>query len=59
MNHNFLIHSSANGHLGCLHVLAVVNSDVMNIEVHVSLLILVSSLDKKAVVHIHNGILLN
>ena len=30
MNHSFLIHSSADGHLGCLHVLAVVNSAVMN-----------------------------
>ena len=26
MYHKFLIHSSANGHLGCFHVLAVVNS---------------------------------
>ena len=31
------------GHLGCVHVLAIVNSAVMNIEVHVSLSILVSS----------------
>ena len=37
MYHCFLIHSSADGHLGCFHVLAV-----MNIRVHVSLSILVS-----------------
>ena len=34
--HSFLIHSSANGHLGCFHVLVVVNSAVMNIGVHMS-----------------------
>ena len=43
MYHNFLIHLSPDGHLGCLHVQAVVNSAAMNIGVHVSLLILVSS----------------
>ena len=36
MYHSFLIHSSADGHLGCFHVLAIINSALMNIEVHVS-----------------------
>ena len=44
MYHSFLIHSSANGHLGCFHVLAIINSVVVNIGVHVSLSILVSPL---------------
>ena len=41
--HSFLIHSSADGHLGCLHVLVIINSAAMNIGIHVSLSILVSS----------------
>ena len=43
MYHCFLIHSYADGHLGCFHVLANANSVAMNIRVHVSLSILVSS----------------
>ena len=40
MYHNFLIHSSAEGHLGCFHVLAVANSATMNTGVCVSLSVL-------------------
>ena len=35
MYHRFLVHSSADGHLGCFHVLAMTNSAAMNIGVHV------------------------
>ena len=43
MYHSSLIHSSADGHLGCFHVLAIINSAVMYTGVHVSLSILVFS----------------
>ena len=43
MYHNFFIYSSVNGHLGCFHILAIVNSAAMNNGIHVSLSILVSS----------------
>ena len=32
----FFIHSSVDGHVGCFHVLAIVNSAPINILVHVS-----------------------
>ena len=41
--HVFFIHSSVYGHLGCFHVLDIVNSAAVNIGVHVSFLIMVFS----------------
>ena len=43
MYHIFFIRSSVDEHLGCFHVLAIVNSATVNIGVHVSFLIRVFS----------------
>ena len=41
--YHFFTHLFVGGHLGCFHVLAIVNSAAMNIGIHVSVLIMVSS----------------
>nr|KAF6326408.1 hypothetical protein mPipKuh1_008403 [Pipistrellus kuhlii] len=43
MYHSFLIHSYADGHIGCFQILAMVNCAIVNIGVHLSFLIGVSS----------------
>ena len=44
MYHIFFILSSVSGHLGCFHVLPIVNSAEVNIGMHASFQILVSSI---------------
>ena len=43
MYHDFFIHSSVDGHIGCFYVLAVVNSAAVNNGIHVSFSTLVPS----------------
>ena len=43
IHHIFFIYSSVDGHLGCFHVLGIVNCAAMNIGVHVSFQIMVPS----------------
>ena len=44
MYNSFLRHSSAAGHLGCFHILAIIKKAVMNIRLHASLSIQASSM---------------
>ena len=44
MYQSFFIHLIVDGHLGCFHVLAIINSAEVNIGVHVSFSILVPSM---------------
>ena len=42
MYHNFFIHSSVDGHLGCFHALVIADSAAVNTGVHGSFSILIS-----------------
>ena len=37
MHHTFFIHPVVDEHLGCFHVLAIMNKAAMNMEIHVFL----------------------
>ena len=55
--HIFFIHSSVDGHLGCFHVLAVVNSAAVNTEIQESFSVMVFSgyMPRSAVVQLHGS----
>ena len=56
-----IIHLSVDGHLGCVHVLAIVNSVAVNNGIHVSLSILVSSgyMPRSGIVGSYGGFILS
>ena len=56
-----IIHLSVDGHLGCFHVLVIVNSVAANNGIHVSLSILVSSgyMPRSGIVGSYGGFILS
>ena len=55
MNYDFFIHLSVDGHLGCFHVLPIVNRAAMNNGIHVSFSILVSSMPRAEIAGSYGG----
>ena len=55
--YHIFTHSSANGHSGCLHVLAIVNSTAMNTEVCVYIFKVWFSPDKRPGVALLNHLI--
>ena len=55
--HNFFLNLSFSGNLGYFHVLAIINSAAMNIEVRVSFSVLVSSryMPRRGIVGLYDG----
>ena len=57
MYHSFFTHSSVEGHQGCFHVLAIVNSSAVHFGMHVSFSVLVSSgyMPRSGIVGLYGG----
>ena len=57
MYHYFFIHSPVDGHLGCFHALAIINSAAVKNGIHVSLSILVYSgyMSRSGIAGSHGG----
>ena len=55
MYHNFFIHSFVRGHLGCSHVLAIVNSAAVNNGIRVSILVSLGYMSKSGIAGSYGG----
>ena len=53
--HNFFIHSSVSGHLGCFHVLAIVNNAAMNNGMQFSILVSSGYMPKSRIAGSYGG----
>ena len=55
MYHNFFIHSFVDGHLGCFHVLAIVNSATMSNRTHEETLVSSGYMPRSGISGSYNG----